>query len=186
MPVNEDTERRAIALIGSRGAGKTAVGRALAELIGGTHVDTDDLIVERALTTILRIFKEEGEAGFRQRECDAIAQIVLRTPDVISVGGGAVCVEDNVKKLRSVAKVVWLTAPVPVLWQRINGDPATGTTRPSLTKSRGRDEVEILLAQRSDLYRCAADVTVDTMGKTPAVIAGEVARALGLHPGLPA
>ena len=183
MTLDNDRQQRAIALIGFRGSGKTSVGRELAELLGGSHVDTDDLIVERALTTIARIFKEEGEAGFRQRECDAIAQIVLRTPTVISVGGGAVCIEENIRKLQSVATIVWLTAPVPVLWERINGDPATGTTRPALTKRPRPDEVERLLGDRSNLYERAAELKINTFRKKPIDIARVVAIPLDRMPG---
>ncbi len=86
------------------------------------------------------------------------------------------------RKVQSVATIVWLTAPVPVLWQRINGDPATGTTRPALTKRKGHDEVEQLLGERSERYERAAEVTIDTFPKTPIDIAREVAIALDRLP----
>ena len=178
---SSDDTKTCIALIGFRGSGKTAVGQALAALLGGTHVDTDDLVVERALTTIAHIFKTEGEAGFRRRESDAISQIVARTPAVVSVGGGAVLDEDNVRKLRSVAKVVWLTAPGVVLWQRIKADPATGTTRPALSERSGMEEVEQLLAERSPLYERAANLTIDASREKPVEVARKIADALGLQ-----
>jgi len=175
-------DRPSIALIGFRGAGKTAVGHELAKRLGGTHVDTDDLIVERSLTTIARIFKTEGEAGFREHERDAVSQVVVRTPTVISVGGGAVLDETNVRRLRAVARMVWLTAPARVLWQRIKSDPSTGTTRPALSARSGEEEVEKLLEERRPFYEQAADLTVDTSGKTPCDLAEEILVALGRPP----
>lgn len=177
-----DNTKSCIALIGFRGSGKTAVGRALGELLGGTHVDTDDLVVERALTTIAHLFKTEGEAGFRRRESDAISQIVARTPAVVSVGGGAILDEGNVRKLCRVATMVWLTAPAVILWHRIKADPATGTTRPALSERSGLEEVEQLLAERSPLYERAADLTFDASRKGPMEVARDIAVALGRLP----
>jgi shikimate kinase len=181
-PPNASDDRPSIALIGFRGAGKTAVGHALAERLGGTHVDTDDLIVERSLMTITQIFKTEGEAGFREHERDAVAQVVVRTPTVISVGGGAVLDEINIRRLRAVARMVWLTAPARVLWQRIKSDPSTGTTRPALSGRSGEEEVEKLLEERGPLYEQAADFTVNTLGKEPSALAEEIVTILNLTP----
>jgi len=178
-PSDPQPDRPSIALIGYRGAGKTAVGRELAARLGGTHGDTDDLIVERSLMTIAQIFKTEGEAGFRRRERDALAQLVVRTPTILSVGGGAVLDDTNIERLRTVAMIVWLTAAPRVLWQRIRSDPSTGTTRPALSERSGEREVEEILVQRRPLYQRAAALTVDTGGKTPAAVAEEILTALG-------
>ncbi|MDO8629388.1 MAG: type I 3-dehydroquinate dehydratase, partial [Phycisphaerales bacterium] len=106
---------RCVALVGFRGSGKTTVGRTLAEFLGGDCIDTDDLIVKAAGRTIADIFADEGEAGFRQREAEVIRWVVATPPAVLSVGGGAVLDERNVQALRSVAAIVWLTAPASVL-----------------------------------------------------------------------
>lgn len=164
-------KRRCIALIGLRGSGKTTVGRQLADLLDGKCVDTDDLVVEQAGQSIAAIFAQEGEAGFRRREREAIKGLLATPPAVISVGGGAVLDERNVEALRRVATLVWLTAPPDVLWQRILSDRAGSESRPPLTDRIGRDEIEHLLAQRSPLYEQAADVAVDTTRRTPREVA---------------
>ncbi len=167
-PINQT-----IALIGMRGSGKTVVGRALAKLRGGEHVDTDDVIVQRANQTIAEIFSSKGEAGFRDRERQAIEQVTTNPPAVISVGGGAVLDDRNVERLGSVATLVWLTAEANVLWDRISADINTPQTRPSLTDQKGLEEVQALLVERNPIYKRVCTLRVDTTGKTPEAIAQE-------------
>lgn len=169
-----DPKKRSVALIGLRGCGKSTVGRELARLLGCVCIDTDAMIEEEAGYTIADIFAKGGEAGFRKRERDAVARAVRTPAAVISVGGGAVLDLDNVRMLRSVANVVWLTASAEVLWDRVQADPKTSDSRPALTEKTGVDELRQLLADRKQYYEDAADVTIDTEGKTP----GEVAEAI--------
>lgn len=164
-----------IALIGLRGCGKSTVGRKLAELIGGACVDTDEFIVEQAGKSISAIFQEEGEAGFRRRERDAVAQVAASAPAVISVGGGAVLDEENVRVLKQVSVLVWLTAPADVLRRRISSDQATADCRPALTDQGACKELEHLLLERAPFYEQASDLVIDTEQSTPL----EVARAIG-------
>jgi len=154
--------RRSIALIGMRGSGKSSVGRAVASCIKVPYIDTDEMIVCSAGQSIADLFRDEGEAGFRAREREAIAEAIQLVPAVISVGGGAVLDPVNVERLRSVATIVWLTAPADVLWRRISGDPTTAASRPSLTSLPGPDEVARLLDERASFYARAADLTVNT------------------------
>jgi shikimate kinase len=175
-----DNKNRCIALIGFRGCGKTTVGREIAKLIGGTHVDTDEVIAERAGHLIADIFETEGEAGFRRREADVVAQVFASPPDVVSVGGGAVLDEANIATIRAAATVVWLTAPPEVLFERISADPSTDATRPPLTDRPGLDEVKRLLAERNPLYARMADHMVDTSGRAPDEVAIEAQRCA--HP----
>ena len=166
---------RSVALIGMRGSGKSTVGRELTALWDATLVDTDDIIKRSAGRSIADIFAAEGEAGFRKRERDAVATAVAQAqvPAVISVGGGAILDPENVRNLRGVARIVWLTAPIAVLQGRIDGDPSTSASRPALTQA-GEDELRTLLAQRQQAFREAADLTVDTSTRT----AREVARII--------
>ncbi len=163
-----------IALIGFRGSGKTSVARAVADLLGGGVIDTDDLVTARAGKSIADVFMDEGESVFRRFESEAIAGTVENPPTVISVGGGAVLDSANVRALREVCFVVWLTAPAEVLWQRIAADPASEVSRPSLTSDNGLDEVRAVLAERKDLYRSAAHATIDTEGSPITDIAREI------------
>lgn len=168
-----------IALIGLRGCGKTTVGRELARLLDGECVDSDDLVTKRAGRSIAEIFAIEGEAGFRRRESETILEVVQQPPAVISVGGGAVLHQENVKKLRAIATLVWLTAPAETLHQRISTDPTTHQLRPPLTALSGIEEVRKLLVERTPYYSQVADFQIDTVGREPKVIAEEIVRLLG-------
>jgi len=175
-PVETQGDKKCIALIGLRGCGKTTVGRELARLLGGECVDTDEVIAERAGRSIAEIFASEGEPGFRKRESEAIREVVRTPPAVISVGGGAVLDPRNVDALRSVACVVWLTAPTEVLWERISQDEATAACRPPLTDQPGIDEVRRLLAERTPFYQRAADLQIETVDRSAPEIAEEIVR----------
>lgn len=168
-----------IALIGMRGSGKSVVGRELAVLLGGTCADTDDLVVAQAGKSIATIFLDEGEAGFRKRECEIIRQIVDAPPVVISVGGGAVLDPRNIAALQEVARVVWLTATPDVLARRISADPGTPESRPRLTDQSQSEEIKRLLSMRSALYEQVADVMVNTDHQTPKQIAQTILDRFG-------
>jgi len=174
-----DSEKPSIALIGLRGSGKSSVGRELASLLGGQCVDTDQLVVEAVGKSIAKIFEDEGEAGFRRRECDAIAQVVATRPAVISVGGGAVLSEQNVRALRQVATIVWLTAPIDVLWERVCADTNAAESRPPLTEHAGRAELERLQRERTPIYANVADLTIDTAQRSIPEVGHAIAAALG-------
>lgn len=169
-----EKRQRSIALIGLRGSGKTTVGRELARLLHTDHRDSDEMIVAKAGRSIAAIFCECGEAQFRSREREAIAELVRNPPGVISVGGGAILDPANVAVLRSVAYIVWLTAPPKVLWERVQKDPRTMDDRPALTACAGETEMAALFSRRQSLYRAASDLVIDTQGKSPAAIAEEI------------
>ena len=166
--------RRTIALIGLRGSGKTTVGRMLADLVDGEWVDVDEVIQRESGLSISTIFETEGEAGFRRREREAIAQIASSPPAVVSVGGGAVLDVANAKVLKSMATVVWLTAPPSVLWKRISTDSHGLDSRPPLTDLDGLAEMEELERCRRLVYETMADFVIDTEGRSPS----QVARAI--------
>ncbi len=172
---NAHADKSCIALIGFRGSGKSAVAGELADLLGGEDVDTDKQIAEHAGCSITRIFENEGEPGFRRREAQAVAQVVADPPAVISLGGGAILDARNVAALKTVATIVFLAAPAEELWRRIAEDPATATLRPRLSRLVGLEEVRHLLTDRQPLYAAAADLTIDTSGKSPRQVAREIA-----------
>jgi shikimate kinase len=150
-----------IVLIGYRGSGKSSIGKRLAAKLGMDFVDTDPLIVERAGRTIRDIFQAEGEAGFRRREADVIAEVAARQNVVIAAGGGAILKAANVAALKRGGKVVWLKATPEVLYQHIQADAATAATRPNLTAAGGLEEVKKVLDARTPLYQAAADVSLE-------------------------
>ena len=151
-----------IVLIGYRGCGKSTVGRELAERLGFQHVDTDERIEAESRMTISEIFSAEGERGFRLRENRTVDQVATMNDAVISVGGGAVLLDENVRSLKSNGVFVWLTATAETLFHRISADERSGDSRPPLTHIRGIGEVRKLLAEREPIYRRSADLIVET------------------------
>jgi len=163
-----------LVLIGFRGAGKTAVGRILAERLGWPLVDTDALVEAGAGTSIAEIFAAEGEAGFRRREADAVRTATEGGAAVISAGGGVVLRDANMRHLKGVGAVVWLQAGTATLLARITDDARSPATRPPLTPLNASDEVSALAAKREPLYRRWADLVVVTDGRSPQSVADEI------------
>ena len=94
----------------------------------------------------------------------------------MALGGGAVLREENRRAIRAAGPVVWLTASVDTILERLAADPATASRRPNLTTAGGRAEIEALLATRTPIYRECATLVVDTEGKTRGRSGGEIAR----------
>ncbi len=164
-----------IYLIGYRGSGKTTVARHLASRLWWHWLDADPHIEERAGRSIREIFADEGEAGFRQREAEAVAELSLYSQLVVALGGGAVLRDDNRQAIRRSGKVVWLRASPERLWSRIEADPTTNARRPNLTAEGGVDEVRRLLAERTPLYEQCADLTLDSDKRSPEQLADTIA-----------
>ena len=150
-----------ITLIGYRGSGKSTVAGPLAERLGWEFVDADAVIEARAGATIREIFAYEGEPGFRQREREVMADLLSRDKWVIAAGGGAILNAETRREMREAGPVVWLQAPIDVLWRRINGDRSTAARRPNLA-SGGLKEIQDLLTFREPLYRECASLSLNT------------------------
>ncbi len=174
------TDSRApnLVLIGYRGSGKTTVGRLVADRLGFVLVDTDMLIVSEAGASIATIFQQEGESGFRQREARVVQAVMDGGGQVISMGGGVVLQDDNVRRMRARGFVIWLTAPIHLLWQRIQADTATAANRPALSSFAGMEEVQVVLAARMPRYRAAAHAEIDASAD-PQTVAQRVLDAYG-------
>src|SRR5690606_7251568 len=99
-----------IFLIGMMGAGKTTVGRALADRLVRRFADTDRVLVERTGVPVATIFEIEGEEGFRRRESAVLAELAAGQGMVIATGGGAVLAEANRETMRSHGTVIYLRA----------------------------------------------------------------------------
>jgi shikimate kinase len=156
-----------IVLIGYRGSGKSSVGRRLADKMWLKFVDSDELIVQRAGTSIKEIFAREGEGAFRDMEAAVVREVCGLADHVVSLGGGAVLREENRHAMRGGGnKVVYLRCDPAVLYRRIHADPATGANRPNLTTAGGLDEVKDLLAVREPLYREAMTAELDVTNLT--------------------
>lgn len=168
-----------IALIGYRGTGKSTVAQQLALRLGWDWVDADVEVELRSGKSIAAIFSDEGEAAFRDLESAVVVELCRRRRTVVALGGGAVLRESNCAALAECGAVVWLRASVEAILERLAVDATTAARRPNLTNAGGRQEIEQLLATRTPIYRACATLEVDTDGKAPAAIAGEIVAALG-------
>ena len=169
-------------LIGYSGTGKTTVARHLAERLGGAWFDADVEIERRAGKSIATIFAQEGEAEFRNWETAVVADLAQEHNAVVALGGGAVLREANRHVLLGRGKIVWLKADPQTLYERLSNDTGTSERRPNLTPWGGLAEIVEVLATRTPIYEQMADLTVDTVNKSPAAVAGEILARLHLHP----
>jgi shikimate kinase len=167
-----------IFLIGYRGTGKSTVARELAARLGYDSTDADVEIERTAGRSIADIFAEEGEEAFRKLEAGVVAALSRKRQTVVALGGGAVLREENRRAIRRAGAVVWLTAGVNSIVERLAADEATASRRPNLTLVGGRAEIETLLAQRTPHYRECATLIVDTEGKSAAEVADEIVARL--------
>jgi shikimate kinase len=151
-----------IFLIGYRAVGKTTIGKKLADNFQFSFVDTDVLICDRKGATVHAIVQAEGWDGFRQCEQEVLQGLAGRRRCVIATGGGAILHRILWPQLKKHGLVIWLTADVDVLCQRILSDNASAPLRPSLTGKGVDAEVREVLALREPLYRETADIIIDT------------------------
>jgi shikimate kinase len=151
-----------LALIGFMGAGKSAVGRLVAQHLQFTFLDTDEWIENEVGKSIPEIFAQEGEAAFRQYERDAVNALSARRDTVIAAGGGLVADPSNLANLKTHALVICLWASPETIWARVR----TQTHRPLLKTPDPQAKIRELLAQRAPIYR-QADVQILTEFRSP-------------------
>jgi len=145
--------RQNIVLIGLMGAGKTTVGRRLAQRLGLPLIDTDQEIALRCGADIPTIFDLEGEEGFRRREERAVAEAMSESGRVVTTGGGAPTREAN-RQMLGRGYVIYLDAQPWQIWQRLRTD----RSRPLLSQSANpKATLERLHAERDPIYRAMAD-----------------------------
>jgi len=146
-----------VALIGFMGAGKTSVGRLVAENLGFEFLDTDELIQSRAGRTIADIFAKEGEPTFRALEKQIVQELSTRQKTVISTGGGLPTNAENLAALKSFALVICLWASPEKIWERVRHQ----SHRPLLHDADPQKKIRDLLAVREPFYK-QADVLINT------------------------
>lgn len=152
------------------GAGKTTVGRSVARRLDYPFFDSDHELEARCGVKIPVIFEHEGEAGFRDREEQMIAELTGRTGIVLATGGGAVLRDANRAALKANGTVVYLRASPHDLWLRTRHD----RNRPLLQTEDPKGRLEALYAQRDPLYREVADFIIETGKPTVAQLANMV------------
>ncbi len=147
-----------IFLVGMMGAGKTTVGRLLANSLEKNFYDSDREIQKRTGVSIPIIFEIEGEAGFRKRETEMLSELVKIGNIVLATGGGAVLSAENREMLKRSGTVIYLRATIDDLWRRTRHDK----NRPLLQTHDPRTKLTELYTQRDPLYRETAHIIVES------------------------
>ena len=176
---SKNTMAERLLLVGMMGAGKTTVGRLLADRLGWGYLDSDAQVTRTTGRSVPEIFSEDGETAFRAEETRALTTAVSGAdPMVVSVAGGAVLSEANRALLARSGIVVWLRARPETLTRRV-GD---GAGRPLLGDDPG-GALAALYEVRRPLYDSVAAVTVDVDDLSPEAVADRVLSGAGLGPG---
>lgn len=163
-----------IFLVGPMGAGKSTVGRQLAEALGYTFKDSDNEIQRRTGVDIPTIFEFEGEAGFRARERTIIEDLVTEERIVLATGGGAVLDPDNRRNLAARGVVIYLHCTPEQQFSRTARDRG----RPLLQTEDPLQSLRDLMDIRDPLYRQVADLVVSTERRGTASVVKEIRRRL--------
>lgn len=172
---------RSVVFVGLMGAGKTAIGRRVAGMLGIPFTDSDHEIESVSRMTIPDLFERYGEAEFRALEQRVIVRLIEHGPQVLSTGGGAFMNAQTRDAIAERGITVWLKADVDTLFERVSKKQ----NRPLLRNANPRAVLEKLMDERYPVY-ALADVTVPTRDERKEIIAGEVIEALGRHLGVPA
>ncbi|MCH5272662.1 MAG: shikimate kinase [Lachnospiraceae bacterium] len=168
-----------VVLIGFMACGKSTVGKKLAGALRYSFLDTDALIEETCQKKISQIFAEDGEEAFRQAETAALKKLKEEVKHcVIATGGGMPLREENVRYMREIGTVFFLQADIETILGRLRDD----TQRP-LAAGENRQEREErlrnLYAKRLPVYKEAAEICIDTEGKTFYGIIQEIEQYMG-------
>ena len=167
-------------LVGPMGAGKSTIGRQLANALKLTFKDCDHEIINRTGASIPLIFEIEGEEGFRKRESKMLDELTQETDIIVATGGGAVLKEENRKYLMSRGTVIYLYASAEQLFQRTSRDK----NRPLLQTDDPMAKIQELMSERDPLYREVSDLIIHTEDRSiRSVIKEIVARLRQQSPG---
>ena len=166
-----------IILEGFMGSGKSTVSEILSDKLDLELIDTDEAIEEAEGRKISDIFAQDGEEAFRDMETGLVEMMVSdhMRETVISLGGGLPVREKNRELLNKVGKVVYLRTAPETVYDRLKGDD----TRPLLKSEDPLARIKELQDKRGKIYEEAADIIVDTDGKTPVQVADEIIAAIG-------
>jgi len=151
-------EKNNIYLIGPMAAGKSTVGKILAQRTNKPFYDTDAELIKCTGVEISLIFELEGEEGFRKRETEKLKKLADLNGAVIATGGGIVLKEENRQILHETGQIIYLQCSVNQQLSRTKFD----TKRPLLQTDNPRAKLEELMKQRAPLYESIADITIST------------------------
>lgn len=161
-------------IVGPMGAGKTTVGKLLAQDLGMDFKDSDMELEKRTGVDIGWIFDQEGEEGLRERESKILEELTRLTGTVIATGGGAANSKENRHLLAAHGTVIYLNTPLTLQYERTRHDES----RPMLRGGNREAILKRLQEERDPLYRDIADIIVDTSNKHSRAIAKEIVERL--------
>lgn len=159
-----------IFLIGFMGAGKSTIAKALQRELGFPLVEMDERIVQEQGMSINDIFAQYGESRFRDIESQLVVDLGEQEPSIISCGGGVVVRPQNTQNMKKSGKIVFLTATPETIYERVKNS----TDRPILNGHMNVEYIAELMEKRRALYEAAADITIQTDGKTREQICEEI------------
>ncbi|MGZ5823399.1 MAG: shikimate kinase [Hyphomicrobium sp.] len=171
---------RTVVLVGLMGAGKSCIGRRLAQRLGLAFVDADTEVERAAGCSIAEIFQRYGESAFRDGERRVMTRLLKGTPSILAAGGGAFMDEQTRALIRENAISVWLRADLDTLAARTSGR----NHRPLLNNGNPRETLQSLMETRYPVY-AEADITVDTGIDNPNVTCTRVIGSLEQFVGAP-
>ena len=155
---------KTVALVGMMGAGKTAVGRSVAQILGVPFLDSDSEIEAAANLSVPEIFKRDGEAFFRAREAEVIERLLSEARGILSTGGGAYLAPRNRESISAKGVALWLNADADLLWQRVKNRD----TRPLLRTADPKATLVALYDARVPSYsaaelqiKCAPELSIE-------------------------
>ena len=163
-----------IFLIGFMGTGKSTIAAAFGEKYGMEVVEMDEILVQREGMSISDIFTQSGEEYFRSLETQFLGEMRRETNKIVSCGGGVVLRKENVVLMRENGKIVLLTASPEEILERVKND----SDRPILQGRKNIEAIKELMAGRRTKYEDAADIIVQTDGKSKDKICEEIMNKL--------
>jgi shikimate kinase len=166
---------RNLIFVGLMGAGKSVIGRLVAQTLGIPFIDTDAEIESVSRMTIAELFAQYGETEFRALETRVVERLLKQGPRVVSTGGGAFINEATRAQIKLGGVSVWLKADLDVLWDRVN----RRDHRPLLKTENPRQTLENLMNQRYPIY-AEADLTVMSGNVRKDQMVNDVLQALAL------
>ena len=176
--VRQRLDGHAIVLVGLMGAGKTTVGRRLAEKLSLAFIDADHEIELAAGQTIPEIFAQHGEAYFRDGERKVIARLLENGAQVLATGGGAYMNAETRATIKRNAISIWLRADFDLLMRRVR----RRSNRPLLQNDDPEAVMRKLIAERYPIY-AEADITIDSRDVAHTSIVNSIIRSLARWPG---
>jgi shikimate kinase len=174
--VKRSLNGRSIVLVGLMGAGKSTIGRRLAQKLGLTFVDADAEIEQAAGKTVQDIFKDHGETYFRDGERKVIARLLESGSQVLATGGGAYMNQETRNNIAKLGIAVWLKADISLLMKRVR----RRDNRPLLKAENPEEVMSSLINERYPVYG-QADIIVESRDVPHNSIVSDVIRALAAH-----